>query len=303
MQNSELFKRVQMWIDVSTGEVLTQSERLYSELPGEMVNVIRTHDSHGSMASGDGETVIDNATSDEPDADMHGAEARCFGQKKGKLKYEFGSFYCVNISRGSLFMGDKDPAAVARSFFIGVHDGDDFDPRSLGLKSSARIAVQSLVETGLFHGYVSPETFDRSVMWKWKKGGSTTKLYGKLFEESLKSAVELTVPRQHANIGRLIQLLPYANKYTNILCRADRTECLNHKGYLNRRSIAGLFGVEASNSSRFVNNLLGVKFKLKGKEYSILYSTTYDGKQVFCINPRFWYAANMLRGDHILVPR
>lgn len=227
-------------------------------------------------------------------------------QKKEKLLSEFGVFHWVRAhTQKGLFMDGCNPALLARAFYIGLHNRkfDDFDYRKIGVKGSRSQVMSGIADTGLFDGDPSPETFKSDIMWLWQIGKVYDGRAGKLFDRQYKSAIETTSPKKHVYIGRILQLLPYVNHFSNVLCRQDQVNSTICTDYLNISDISSLFCIKKTNSYRFVENMCSLTFIRRGRPEPILYEARDANANVLCVNPHFYYAADLLRGDHICVPK
>ena len=308
MRNRELFKQKVFFVDATTGEVVGEYENAYTSVPQcTTVDVPDELHKRYDYLSGPGDCPYDDRPNEYNEPDLYIPESikeEILNQRKERMSYQFGSFYWVRMKRGELFHPDCDPAALSRAFYVGVHNflGDLFDPGKLGIKHGVKKVVKELGATGLFDGDVSPDNFKRNIMWRGKIGDVANGLCGKLFDSQYKSAMELNGANKHRQLGRILQLLPFAHRYTNILCKDSKSMSFDYGSQFTKKGISDMFGVSPKNSCRFVNELLELKFMRNGREYPVMYEAAYGDQQVLCINHRFYYAADILQGDYIAVP-
>lgn len=307
MRNRELFKQKVFFVDSTTGEVISEYENAYTSVPQRTTVDVpdALHQRYDYLTEPIDCPYGEKGVDDEPGVCIPASvREEISNQRKERISLQFGPFYWLRITRGKIFRPDCDPAALARAFYVGVHNflGDRFDPARLGIKHGVKKAIKELSDTELFVGDISPENFNRNIMWRGRIGDVTDGLCGKLFECQYKSAMELNGPNKHRQIGRIVQLIPFVHRYTNILCKDSKSASFDFGSQFTKKDVSDLFGVSPKNSCRFMNELLELKFMRNGREYPVMYEAAYGDQRVFCINHRFYYAADILQGDHICVP-
>lgn len=308
MENRELFKQKVFFVDATTGEIVGEYENTYTSIPQcTTVDVPDELHRRFDYLSEPEHCPYEEAQDDDGDLSIYVPDylrEEISNQKKDRISLKFGPFFWVRMKKWELFRPDCDPAALARAFYVGVHNflGDQFDPGKLGIKHGAKKVVKELSQTGLFENNVSPENFKRDIMWRGRIGDVSNGLCGKLFEFQYKSAIEMNGANKHRQIGRILQLLPFVHQYTNILCKGDGADAFDCGSQLTKKDVSDLLRIDTTHSTRLMNELLDLKFMHGGREYPVLYEAVYGKQQVFCIHPQFYYAANILEGDHIFVP-
>lgn len=300
MGNAEQFEKTEVWRDVVDGSIVYQKTETFDQIPYEIRQKIDF-----SQRGRSGYRPAPQSDDEIGDIIAPSKSIQSGIKKRDYMVLEFGPFFWVRFQKYSLFMKDCNPALLARAFYVGVHNSkwDVFDYRKIGVKGRPSKVMDALQETGLFDGHPDPESFKQHVMWRGKIGDVSNGRCGKLFANQYKSAVESTPPKRHVYIGRIIQLIPFVNLYTNVLCPGDQIGIKNHEEYLRKTDIATLFGVSKTHSYELVDKLCEISFTRNGKKEPVVYQATYGAKKVLCINPHFYYAADILKGDHIFVPK
>ena len=225
-------------------------------------------------------------------------------------RLEYGEFAWVKLPvSGPLFI-DKDPAVLARAFFIGTNmTNGDFSMDDLGLASTQRINVKKISESGLFIGKVNRKNFDGSVMWRGKIGKETLKtIWGggcrvrRLYLDQYKSTYQNTPATKHTHLGRLVQLLPYVHKFYGVFCRQEDAESINGVHPLSFCDMADAIGIGKNHSDRLRENLLSLTYTRKGRSWPVMYEAKFGGETAIVLSPKFMYGGSMIDRDDLMVP-
>lgn len=223
---------------------------------------------------------------------------------------EYGEFLWIKLPVNGLLLPDKDPADLARAFFIGSNmTNAAYSPVDLGLTRSKSTGIRNILKTGLFTGSVYPENFDRSIMWRGKIGKEVLKSVSKgearvqrLYIDQYKSTYQNVPVTKHAYLGRLIKLLPYVHQFYGVFCQPEDVNTANNVRPLSFGDLASIVGIGRNHSSRLRDNLLGLTFTRKGRSSPVIYESVLGGDKVIVLNPKFMYGGSMVDRDDLMVP-
>ena len=179
---------------------------------------------------------------------------------------EYGEFLWIKLPVGGPLLPDKDPADLARAFFIGSNvTSPTYSDIDLGLTRSKSSSIKDILKTGLFNGSVSPENFDRAIMWRGKIGKEVLKSTSKgctriqrLYIDQYKSTYRNTPVTKHAYLGRLIKLFPYVHQFYGVFCQLEDVKEANNVRPLSFGDLASIVGMGRNHSQRLKDNLLSL---------------------------------------------
>lgn len=149
------------------------------------------------------------------------------------------------------------------------------------------IAKELIFETT--EGYlINPKYFIRGKLDREK--GSVARIFNKGMQELYKKSNY----KEHKMLAHFVPLLPYMNIYYNILCHNPEEKDVKKIQALSLKEVAGLFGVDKSNSTRLRKKLVNITvndYYLLGYFYR---NIGYGELKCFIVNPYVFCAAPKL---------
>ena len=112
----------------------------------------------------------------------------------------------------------------------------------------------------------------------------------RVFDDGIKELYEKSNPREHKKIGVLIPLLPYLNKYHNILCNKPLEKELKYIEPLTLREICKVVDYDSSNEDKLKKQLESITVK----DTSMVAFISHAKGRFFVVNPSLFYKGNNL---------
>ena len=112
----------------------------------------------------------------------------------------------------------------------------------------------------------------------------------RVFDDGIKELYEKSNPREHKKIGVLIPLLPYLNKYHNILCNKPLEKELKYIEPLTLREICKIVDYDSSNEDKLKKQLESITVK----DNPMVAFISHAKGRFFVVNPSLFYKGNCL---------
>ena len=224
----------------------------------------------------------------------------------------FGEFYFVNYRRLLTVINDNTALAFRYLYLCTFADENGkivFKGKDVIHKSFKRVLnlypktanadVAELEKYGLIYSinniyYVNLEYYVR----KQKLPDSFKGNSARVIDKGVRELYEQSTPRQHAMLGKIVPLLEYTNKYTNIICtkntvrESDHTKIIPLTGY----EICRVCGRTTENSDRFLKELRSFSIDRLPFIRRVVDSTKYN-LDCYIINPYVVYMGS--RNDQL----
>lgn len=114
----------------------------------------------------------------------------------------------------------------------------------------------------------------------------------RVFDDGIKELYEKSNPREHKRIGVVIPLLPFLNKYHNILCNKPLERELKYIEPLTLREMCKIIGYDITNEDRLRKQLQNITVK----NNPLVAYVSHAKAKFFVVNPALFYKGNCL-GD------
>jgi hypothetical protein len=221
------------------------------------------------------------------------------------ISSNFGSFYFNNYMK-LLTKLKNNPALLFRFLYLCTYANYD-GYLKYGLNSSLYMKENDFGEVfKLSKGMVTKlkkELYDNKLIKKYEDGRivvnndyySRGKLYlgdmlnsSRVFDNGIRELYLNSNPREHKRIGVIVPLLPYLNKYYNILCENPLEKDENYIKPLTLTEICNIVGYDVANRDKLKKMLENVT--VNGKP-TVAYISHADAR-FFLVNPAVFYKGN-----------
>ena len=120
----------------------------------------------------------------------------------------------------------------------------------------------------------------------------------RIFEDAIRALYEKATPREHKQLGLLIEMLPLINLKYNVVCENPSCELEGEIVPINLSRLAEKlgYGVDKNSASKLKRGLFNIKV---AGEYVIMVSSTGNGSFV-TVNPRVFYKGTLLENVEYL---
>ena len=112
----------------------------------------------------------------------------------------------------------------------------------------------------------------------------------RVFDDGIKELYEKSNPREHKRIGVVIPLLPFLNKYHNILCNKPLERELKYIEPLTLREMCKIIGYDITNEDRLRKQLQNITVK----NNPLVAYVSHAKAKFFVVNPALFYKGNCL---------
>ena len=112
----------------------------------------------------------------------------------------------------------------------------------------------------------------------------------RVFDDGIKELYEKSNPREHKRIGVVIPLLPFLNKYHNILCNKPLERELKYIEPLTLREMWKIIGYDITNEDRLRKQLQNITVK----NNPLVAYVSHAKAKFFVVNPALFYKGNCL---------
>ena len=112
----------------------------------------------------------------------------------------------------------------------------------------------------------------------------------RVFDDGIQELYKKSNPREHKKIGILIPLLPYLNKYHNILCKKPLEKELKYIEPLTLREICNIVGYDNSNEDKLKKQIENITVK----DIPMVAFISHAKGRFFVVNPSLFYKGNNL---------
>lgn len=112
----------------------------------------------------------------------------------------------------------------------------------------------------------------------------------RVFDDGIKELYEKSNPREHKRIGVVIPLLPFLNKYHNILCNKPLERELKYIEPLTLREMCKIIGYDITNEDRLRKQLQNITVK----NNPLVAYVSHAKARFFVVNPALFYKGNCL---------
>lgn len=112
----------------------------------------------------------------------------------------------------------------------------------------------------------------------------------RVFDYGIKELYEKSNPREHKRIGVVIPLLPFLNKYHNILCNKPLERELKYIEPLTLREMCKIIGYDITNEDRLRKQLQNITVK----NNPLVAYVSHAKAKFFVVNPALFYKGNCL---------
>lgn len=112
----------------------------------------------------------------------------------------------------------------------------------------------------------------------------------RVFDDGIKELYEKSNPREHKRIGVIIPLLPFLNKYHNILCNKPLERELKYIEPLTLREMCKIIGYDITNEDRLRKQLQNITVK----NNPLVAYVSHAKAKFFVVNPALFYKGNCL---------
>ena len=110
----------------------------------------------------------------------------------------------------------------------------------------------------------------------------------RVFDNGIRELYLKSKPREHKKIGVIVPLLPYLNKYNNILCKKPLEKDTKYIEPLTLREICNIVGYDSSNEDKLKKQLENITVK----DIPMVASISHAKAKFFVINPALFYKGN-----------
>lgn len=115
--------------------------------------------------------------------------------------------------------------------------------------------------------------------------------FTRVFNQGVRDLYTKANYREHKALGHFVPLLPYVNKYTNIVCHNPEESNINNLMPLNLSQVADLFEVNQSNSNRLKHSLLDITVNNVPILGYFTREFNHEMLKCFIVNPYVFYKA------------
>ena len=115
--------------------------------------------------------------------------------------------------------------------------------------------------------------------------------FTRVFNQGVRDLYTKANYREHKALGHFVPLLPYVNKYTNIVCHNPDEANINDLMPLNLSQVADLFDVAQSNSNRLKQKLLDITVNNVPILGYFTREFNHEMLKCFIVNPYVFYKA------------
>ena len=112
----------------------------------------------------------------------------------------------------------------------------------------------------------------------------------RVFDDGIKELYEKSNPIEHKRIGVVIPLLPFLNKYHNILCNKPLERELKYIEPLTLREMCKIIGYDITNEDRLRKQLQNITVK----NNPLVAYVSHAKAKFFVVNPALFYKGNCL---------
>ena len=112
----------------------------------------------------------------------------------------------------------------------------------------------------------------------------------RVFDDGIKELYKKSNPREHKRIGVVIPLLPFLNKYHNILCNKPLERELKYIEPLTLREMCKIIGYDITNEDRLRKQLQNITVK----NNPLVAYVSHAKAKFFVVNPALFYKGNCL---------
>lgn len=112
----------------------------------------------------------------------------------------------------------------------------------------------------------------------------------RVFDSGIKELYEQSKPREHKKLGVLIPLLPYLNKYHNILCKKPLEKEIEYIEPLNLREICKIVNYDIDNEDKLKKQLENITVR----DLPLVASVSHSKCKFFIMNPTLFYKGNRI---------
>lgn len=113
----------------------------------------------------------------------------------------------------------------------------------------------------------------------------------RVFDDGIRELYEKSKPREHKRIGILIPLLPYLNKYHNILCKKPLEKETKYIEPLTLKEICNIAGYDFTNEDKLKKQLESITVK----NIPMVAYVSHAKAKFFVVNPKLFYKGNNIR--------
>lgn len=118
--------------------------------------------------------------------------------------------------------------------------------------------------------------------------------FTRIFNKGIQELYTKADYREHKLLGHFVPLLPFVNKYNNIICANPEENDVNKLVPLNLSQVAALFGVNQTNSNRLKQKLLDITVNNIPVLGYFTREFNHEYLKCFIVNPYVFYKAPKL---------